>query len=71
MSQSSSIVGFLLVAFVLFIAAKGKLPNYTAVLWGNTKAPPPSGGTSSGGSGGILGTVKTGIEIGKTVAAFA
>lgn len=70
MSQSSSVVAFLLVAFVLFVAAKGKLANYTAVLWGNTKAATPKSG-SGGGGGGLAGDIKTAVGVGKTVAGAA
>ncbi len=38
MSQSSYIAAILLAGFVLFLAAKGRLTAYTAVLWGATSA---------------------------------
>lgn len=53
MNQSSFILGALLAGFVLFIAARGRLPTYAAVLWGPAPAPP--GGSSQGGGGGIPG----------------
>lgn len=34
MTQSGFIAGILLAAFVLYVASKGHLVNYTAVLWG-------------------------------------
>jgi hypothetical protein len=42
-SQSGYIAGGLLLAFVLYLAAKGRLGVYAAVLWGNTAQPVPSG----------------------------
>lgn len=40
MTQSSFIAGALIAGFVLYLAAKGRLPVYTAVLWGPVaKAP--------------------------------
>lgn len=44
MSQSALLVGLLAVAFLLYVAAKGRLPVYTNVLWG----PKPSGTSGSG-----------------------
>lgn len=41
MNQSGFLVGTLLAAFVLFLAARGRLPVYAGVLWGAT----PSGDT--------------------------
>lgn len=38
MNQSSYIAAVLLAGFVLFLAAKGRLTAYTAVLWGATSA---------------------------------
>lgn len=60
MKQSSFIVAALLAAFVLFIAARGRLPLYASVLWGpkpaDTSAPSSGGGSlpmgDSGGSDG-------------------
>jgi hypothetical protein len=46
MNQSSVIFGTLVAAFVLFVAARGNLKNYTAVLWGSTKEPLPSSRTT-------------------------
>ena len=56
MTQSSFIVGALVLGFVLFLAVRGRLPTYAAVVWG-PKPQPAGGGSSSGGSGGgaILG----------------
>lgn len=48
MSQSSVLVGLLVAMFLLFIAAKGRLPVYTSVLWGKKS----SGSGSSGGDSG-------------------
>lgn len=44
MSQSSFIVAVLLTAFVLFLAAKNRLQDYAAVLWGPTAKPVGGGG---------------------------
>lgn len=46
MSQSSLILGALLAGFVLFIAARNRLPLYAAVLWG----PAPSAGAGASAS---------------------
>jgi hypothetical protein len=57
LKQSSLIVAALLAAFVLFLAARGRLPLYASVLWGPkpTATPPASnaGGNSERGSGGF------------------
>jgi hypothetical protein len=50
-SQSSFLVGMLGVGFLLYLAAKGRLPTYTGVLWGNTAQAPAKSGDGSGGSG--------------------
>jgi hypothetical protein len=46
------LVGLLAAAFIMFVAAKGRLPVYTAVLWGKTadgsKAADKGGGVSTG-----------------------
>lgn len=57
MSQSSFVAASLIGGFVLFLAIRGRLPIYGAVLWGDTKQPVPSGGLTSGSSsgGGIFG----------------
>ena len=47
MSQSGVIAAAILAAFVLFIAARGRLGVYTAVLWGGTSAPLPSANTKA------------------------
>lgn len=49
-NQSSFIAAMLLLGFVLFLAAKGRLTAYTAVLWGASGA--ASGSTSSASAGG-------------------
>ena len=51
MSQSGFIVGALLAAFVLYLAAKGRLSVYTGVLWGGSAS---GSGTGGGGSGSAL-----------------
>ena len=65
MSQSSWIAAALLAGFMLFLAARNRLSAYTAVLWGATAAPEPTGnvGGSSGGGGG------GGIDVGKVASA--
>ena len=50
MSQSTFIAGALLAGFVLFLAANNRLATYTAVLWGATAAPEPSGSSGSSSS---------------------
>lgn len=60
MNQSSFIAGALLAGFVLYLAAKGRLSAYTAVLWGPTNVP-VSGG-SGDGSGGSSDTASTIIK---------
>lgn len=57
MSQSGTIAGAILAAFILFLAAKNRLGTYTAVLWGPTAAPPPSGNLPSSGSSSGLPTI--------------
>lgn len=47
MSQSSLLVGLLAATFLLYVAANGRLPVYTGVLWG-----PKPGSGSNGGNGG-------------------
>jgi len=49
MSQSSYITAMLLAGFIIFVAAKNRLSTYTAILWGATTAPKPSGGLFGGG----------------------
>lgn len=56
MSQSSIVGATLLAAFVLFLAARGRLKAYTDVLWGPTEQTPPAllpgaGGAKPGVSG--------------------
>jgi len=46
LNQSSFIAAVLLAGFVLFLAAKGRLTAYTAVLWGATSASLASGVTT-------------------------
>jgi len=69
-SQSSLLVGLLAVTFLLYVAAKGRLPVYTGVLWGKE-----SGGSGSGGSGGggsdLAKTASTAVDIAKVAALFA
>lgn len=56
MSQSALLVGLLAAAFLLYVAAKGRLPVYTQALLGPAPKQASSGGSSSDGSNGILGT---------------
>lgn len=67
MSQSAFIAGALLAGFVLYIAAKGRLVTYTAVLWGPTQSALPAGG-SGGGSADVGSTV---ASVGKAVSTAA
>jgi hypothetical protein len=53
-SQSSVLVATLAAGFLLFIAARGRLPVYTSVLWGST---------AGGGTGGKEGEKKGGIDM--------
>lgn len=64
MTQSGYIAAFLLAAFVLYLAAKGRLTAYSAVLWGPTSkaapattdnGPPTSGNLTGGNSVGDVG----------------
>lgn len=59
MNQSAFIAGALLAGFVLYVAAKGRLNVYTAVLWGPTAAPAPgaSGGSAIPGVPSVAGAV--------------
>lgn len=65
MSQSAFIVGALLGGFVLFLAVKGRLASYEAVLWGPKPSTSGSGSGSAGSSGGSStgSTVKTALEV--------
>ena len=47
MSQSSFIAAALLGGFVLFLAAKGRLPTYTGILWGPAPAKGNAGATTA------------------------
>jgi hypothetical protein len=42
-NQSGTILGLLLAAFVIWLAVNDRLKVYTAVLWGPTSKPTPSG----------------------------
>lgn len=57
MNQSGFIFGALLAGFVLFIAARERLPLYASVVWGPAPAQPSAGGAggSAGSSGGSIG----------------
>ena len=57
MSQSTYIVGALILGFVLYLAAKGRFTTYAQVLWGQTSAPLPTASSSSGSS-----STQTGIS---------
>lgn len=58
MSQSSFLVAMLIAGFLFYLAAKGRLGSYTAVLWGDTAQAAPSGGGGSGGSSGGSGWIQ-------------
>jgi hypothetical protein len=51
MDHPAFIFAVALVAFVAFVAAKGTLANYIAVLWGPTSAPLPKPASTSSSSG--------------------
>lgn len=66
MSQSSFLVGMALAGFLLFLAAKGRLSAYTAVLWGS-----PQAASKSGGSGAGLGSaISTAAHVAQAVELF-
>ena len=67
MSQSSILVGLLAVTFLLYVAAKGRLPTYTNVLWGKQSK---DGGSGGGGSD-LAKTASTAVDIAKVAAIFA
>lgn len=69
MTQSSLLVGLLAAAFLLYVAAKGRLPVYTNVLWG----PAPKAAGSGGGGGGDSGPdyVALAADAAKIAAMFA
>lgn len=67
MSQSAYLVGALLAAFVLYLAARGRLNTYAGVLFGAA----PSSGSTSGGGGGLLGTIGKVVGVAKTVGQVA
>lgn len=73
MTQSATLVACLLAAFVLFIAARGRLGAYGAALFGKAPAAPNVGGSSSGGSssggtvGRVLDTLGTASDIAMTI----
>jgi len=50
MQQSSVIIGALIIGFVLYLAANGRLKTYTNVLWGSSAAAPKPGSSSDSGS---------------------
>lgn len=67
MSQSSVLVATLAAAFLLYLAASGRLSVYSAAVLGPAKS--SSGGGSSGG--GIGGTISKGVGIAKDVGEVA
>jgi hypothetical protein len=66
MSQSAVLVATLAAAFVLYVAARGRLETYSAALLG-----PTSGGSGSKSGGGLGSKVKKGAEIAGTAAKVA
>jgi hypothetical protein len=42
MGHATTVLLFLLIAFVAFVAINGRLGNYLSVLWGPTEAPAPA-----------------------------
>lgn len=67
MSQSATLVAFIVAAFVLYLAAKGRLPVYTGVLWGPPSQGSPSGGSSGSSSGGGGFDWAEALKIGETL----
>jgi len=68
-SQSSLLVGLLAAAFLLYVAARGRLPVYTGVLWGPASGGSGSGGGGSSGGGGGF-DVGTAVNIGEHLLPF-
>lgn len=66
MTQSSLLVGLLAATFLLYLAARGRLPTYTEALWG--PKPSSSGGSSKSSSPDWLSWVDTAAQV-ATVAA--
>ncbi len=66
LSQSTLLVGLLAAAFLLYVAAKGRLPTYTGVLWGKKADASNSGGGGDDKSKTDK-TVDTAITIGEHV----
>jgi hypothetical protein len=58
MSQSGFIAAMLLAAFVLWLAVNDRLSAYTAVLWGDTAQPKPSGNITT--PSGVIGPAPAG-----------
>jgi len=51
MTQSGYIVGFIIVAFLVYITLRGELPIYAGLLLLSPPAQPASGSASSGSAG--------------------
>lgn len=63
MSQSSLLVALLAAAFLLYVAANGRLQTYTGVLWGKKADDAGSGG----GKSDTTKAVNTAVTIGEHV----
>lgn len=68
MSQSAVLVASLAAAFVLYVAARGRLAAYSTALLG--PAPKPAGGGGGGGNGGIAGTGVSAGDVATVASAF-
>jgi hypothetical protein len=70
-TQSGFIAGALLAGFVLYLAAKGRLSTYAAVLWGPTSASVPnSGGKTAPSESNPLAVLGSATETFATVSSF-
>lgn len=69
MSQSAVLVAALVAAFVLYVAARGRLSAYTTAVLGS--APPAGGSGGGGGKGGIGKTVGQVADVAKTAGEIA
>lgn len=71
MSQSATVVGLLALAFVLYVAARGRLTAYTGVLWGSKATATGATKSSSSGASDVLSTAKDLAQVAALVAEVA
>lgn len=67
MNHAATIVALLLFAWVLYLAANGKLRDYVAVFWGATAAPLPKDTSSGSGSSSDLSKATEVAKVAATV----